>query len=134
MKTKIYKEIFSQNLNYYLKEKGYNQSDLLKVINVSKSTISSWCRGTRLPRMHHIQALADYLNIEKCMLIEDMSIHINQNKDISSIMDNIKNILENNKDIILDGEILNQSSANLLISYIQEGLELIKKENKKNNF
>lgn len=130
MKTNIHKEIFSQNLNYYLKKKGYNQSDLLKAINVSKSTMSTWCRGTRLPRMHHIQALADYLNIEKSMLIEDMNIENKENKDISSIINNIENLLENNKDIILKGEPLNQDIATLLISYIQEGLELIKKENK----
>lgn len=122
MEKKYYKEVFSKNLNYYLKEKGYSQSDLLKVINVSKSTMSTWCRGTRLPRMHHIQELADYLNIEKHMLIEDTSL---KSKNISLIIENIKKILENNKNIILEEESLNKDSLNFLISYIQEGLMLI---------
>lgn len=126
METKIHKKIFSRNLNYYLKQKGYNQSDLLKVINVSKSTMSTWCRGTRLPRMHHIQALADYLNIEKSNLIED---NIVINKDIRFIMEDIKNILKDNKNLILDGNPLNEECANILISCIQEGIELIKEKN-----
>lgn len=130
METKIHKEIFSQNLNYYLNKKGYNQSDLLKVINVSKSTMSTWCRGTRLPRMHHIQALADYLNIEKSMLIEDMSIKNKKNKDLALLINNIEKLLESNKDTIRNGEPLNKDMSNLLISYLKEGLELIKKENK----
>lgn len=129
METKIHKKIFSANLNYYLKQKGYNQSDLLKVINVSKSTMSTWCRGTRLPRMHHIQALADYLNIEKSELIEESLVN---NKDIDFIIENIKSILKDNKNLILDGKPLNEECANILISHIQEGIDIIKEKNTKN--
>lgn len=129
METKIHKKIFSNNLNYYLKQKGCTQSDLLKVINVSKSTISTWCRGTRLPRMHHIQALADYLNIDKSKLIEEPML---DNNDISFIIEDIKTILKDNKNLILDGKPLDEECANILISHIQEGIELIKVKNTEN--
>lgn len=130
METKIHKKIFSANLNYYLKKKGYNQSDLLKVINVSKSTMSTWCRGTRLPRMHHIQALADYLNIEKSKLIED-PLQNNKNKNIDNILENIKSILKDNESVISNGHPLNEEFANILISQIKEGINIIKEKNNK---
>lgn len=66
-----YRMIFSKNLNHYLTVKGKKQSDIIADLNINKSAISSWCNGTRLPRMNKIQLLADYLNINISDLIEE---------------------------------------------------------------
>lgn len=66
-----YRMIFSKNLNHYLAVNGKKQSDVINDLNVNKSAISSWCNGTRLPRMSKIQMLADYLNINISDLIEE---------------------------------------------------------------
>ena len=50
-----------------------NQMDLMNDLNLSSSTVSSWCTGKKLPRMGKIQMLADYFGIEKSDLIEDKS-------------------------------------------------------------
>ena len=48
-----------------------NQNDLIKLLDIDKSTISTWVNGTRLPRMDKIEMLANFFNIEKSDLIED---------------------------------------------------------------
>lgn len=65
-----YKKIFSKNLNYYMELKGKTQTDIINDLDINKSAISSWCNGTRLPRMNKVELLADYLNINVSDLIE----------------------------------------------------------------
>lgn len=66
-----YKQIFSKNLNYYMDLRGKSQTDIIDDLGINKSAISSWCNGTRLPRMNKVQLLADYLNVNLSNLIED---------------------------------------------------------------
>ncbi len=65
-----YKRLFSKNLNYYMNLKGKTQTDIINDLDINKSAISSWCNGTRLPRMNKVQLLANYLNINISDLIE----------------------------------------------------------------
>ena len=64
-----YKKIFLKNLNYYMNLKGKTQTDIINDLDINKSAISSWCNGTRLPRMNKVELLADYLNITVSDLI-----------------------------------------------------------------
>lgn len=65
-----YKKIFSKNLNYFMELKGKTQTDIINDLDINKSAISSWCNGTRLPRMNKVQLLANYFNINVSDLIE----------------------------------------------------------------
>jgi len=69
----MYKKIFSKNLCHLLNEHGKNQSDLIKDLGFTKSAVSSWCRGTRIPRMDKVEELARYFGIQKSDLIEDQT-------------------------------------------------------------
>lgn len=71
MSEEVYKKIFSQNLNRIMKSKGITQIKIINDLGVNRSTISTWCNGTRLPRMDMINKLANYLEVEKSDLIED---------------------------------------------------------------
>ena len=51
MPEESYKMIFSKNLNHYMKVNEKTQSDLVNDLNFNKSAVSTWCNGTRLPRM-----------------------------------------------------------------------------------
>lgn len=66
-----YKKIFSKNLNYYMKLRGKTQTDIINDLDINKSAISSWCNGTRLPRMNKVELLANYLNINVSDLLGD---------------------------------------------------------------
>lgn len=69
------KKIFSKNLNKFMKIKNKTQTDFIEDLGINKSSISTWCNGTRLPRMAKIQLLANYLNINISDLIEDQSVN-----------------------------------------------------------
>ncbi len=69
-----YKSIFSKNLNRLMREKGVTQTDIINDLKINKSTISTWCNGSRLPRMDKVQLMADYLGVNKSDLIEDKGL------------------------------------------------------------
>lgn len=71
MSDEQYRKIFVKQLHYYMELKGINQTDLMKDLGLSSSTVSNWCTGLKMPRMGKIQMLADYFGIEKSDLIED---------------------------------------------------------------
>lgn len=48
-----------------------SQIDLINDLGFNKSAVSTWCNGTRLPRMDKVDALAKYFGINRSDLIED---------------------------------------------------------------
>jgi len=66
-----YKAIFAKNLRYFMALNNKTQNDIVKDLGVNKSAISTWCNGTRFPRMDKIDELAYYFNITRSMLIEE---------------------------------------------------------------
>ncbi|MCI6121727.1 MAG: helix-turn-helix domain-containing protein [Lachnospiraceae bacterium] len=73
MSDELQKQIFAKNLKRLMDISGKNQMDLMNDLNLSSSTVSSWCTGQKFPRMGKIQMLADYFNVMKSDLIEDKS-------------------------------------------------------------
>lgn len=67
----LYKRTFSKNLKKYMYLKSKTQSDLINDLGFNKSAVSTWCSGSRLPRMDKVQMLADYFGIEKSDLLEE---------------------------------------------------------------
>lgn len=65
------KQIFAKNLNYYLVKKGKTQSDLVKDLKITASTVSDWATGKNYPRIDKMQLLADYFGILKSDLTEE---------------------------------------------------------------
>ena len=48
------KKIFSENLSRLLAEHGKTQLDLSNEMHVAASTVSSWCNGSKMPRMDKV--------------------------------------------------------------------------------
>lgn len=71
MPEDVYKKIFSKNLNYYMELNKKTQTDLINDLGLDKSAVSTWCNGTRLPRMDKIEILAQYFKINRSDLIEE---------------------------------------------------------------
>ena len=68
-----FKIIFSRNLKKLMSINNVTQKKLVSDLGINKSTISSWVTGARLPRMDMVQLLADYFNVNRSDLIEDLS-------------------------------------------------------------
>ena len=71
MPEEIYKKIFSKNLNHYMEIDQKSQTDIINDLGFNKSAVSTWCNGTRLPRMDKVEALAKYFGINRSDLIEE---------------------------------------------------------------
>lgn len=63
--------IFSNNLNYWLEQRGKTQADLYRKMGVSSATTSDWCNGKKTPRVDKIAAIAKWLMIEISDLISE---------------------------------------------------------------
>lgn len=73
MSEEDYKKLFSKNLNYFMHLNGKTQIDIINDLGFNKSSVSTWCNGTRLPRMDKVDDLAKYFGIKRSDLIEDKS-------------------------------------------------------------
>lgn len=64
------KQIFIDNLNYYMIRRGIGRADLARDLRLPYTTVVSWTNGDCFPRMNKIEKLASYFNIKKSDLIE----------------------------------------------------------------
>lgn len=65
---------FAKALTYHLNLKGKTQQDLINDLHYSSSTVSQWCTGKNIPRMDRIEAIAQYLGVDKTDLLRDPAI------------------------------------------------------------
>lgn len=63
------RQTFARTLSYHLALKGYNQADLARRLQVSTATTAKWCTGQTMPRIDKIQAICNWLGIDKATLL-----------------------------------------------------------------
>ena len=73
MNEKYYGKIVGKNLKWIAYEHRKTQADIAKDLGLSKSTVSSWMNGTRVPRMDKIDLLCHYFNCKRVDIMEDHS-------------------------------------------------------------
>lgn len=100
MSDEQYRKTFVKKLHYYMKLKGINQTDIMKALGLSSSTVSNWCTGQKMPRMGKIQMLADYFGVEKSDLIEEKQ-NFTTSEDISKLKKQFINKIMNLDDATL---------------------------------
>ncbi len=66
-----YKKILSKNLRYYRELNNIKSYELANLLHVSKSTISSWEKGTRSPDIDNLIKLCDIFNVKLDTLIKN---------------------------------------------------------------
>ena len=64
------KEIFSKNLNLLMEINNVSRRELRSAIGVSYFTVTSWCNGTKYPRMDKVEILARFFGCSKSDLVE----------------------------------------------------------------
>lgn len=65
------REIFRDNLQYYLKETGKLQKDLAEYVGAKTTTVSGWTRGISYPRADAMEKIAMFFGIPTTRLIGD---------------------------------------------------------------
>lgn len=71
MVEKSFNAIFAKNLRNFLKINGMTQKELAKRLSVGTSSVSSWCRGEKSPRMEKVDAMCKIFNCTRADLMED---------------------------------------------------------------
>ena len=64
------KEVFAQNLAFYVTRSGKDQKIIAEEIGVAASTFNEWMKAKKYPRIDKIDLLANYFGILKSDLIE----------------------------------------------------------------
>lgn len=73
MSEKEIKIIFSKNLNDLLYRMQKSQKDIAEIVGVGTSSVSSWCKGEKLPRMDKVDKLCKHFNLKRSDLLEEHS-------------------------------------------------------------
>ena len=90
MSEKDYALIVGANLRRIANEAGKTQSDVSKDLNIIKSTVSTWFRGERCPRMDKIDMLCEYFGVNRSDIMET---HEERQQKIKFTADDIKMVL-----------------------------------------
>lgn len=69
--TEKAKQIFADNLVYWLDKRGRTQTQLAEHLNVTKGAVNQWCKGYRSPSAKMAIAIAEYLNIKLSDLTDE---------------------------------------------------------------
>lgn len=69
-----FKKLFARNLTHYINSSEKTQADVARDLHLSKATLSSWCIGTRTPRMDKVDLLCDYFGIRRSDLMEEHNL------------------------------------------------------------
>ena len=75
------KEIFANNLKYYMSLNKKDRNDVCRDLEIPYSTFTDWYNANIYPRIDKIQMLANYFGIQKSDLVEN---HDNFNRSTSS--------------------------------------------------
>ena len=68
--------IFKKNINRLIDNSPYNQKEIAEQLGVSPQTLNTWTQGKAIPRMGKIQLLADFFQVDKTDLLEDIGNNI----------------------------------------------------------
>ena len=112
---------------------GKTQSDLINDLGFNKSAVSTWCNGSRLPRMDKVETLAQYFRINRSDLIDEKPpdpLTPRDERDIEKILDQTREQLLSQEGLMFDGDPASPEAIESILSAMQIGMELAKKKNK----
>lgn len=140
MSEDYYKKVFSDNLKRYMDLYNKSQIDLINDLGLNKSAVSTWCNGTRLPRMDKVNLLANYFHCNRSDLIEEknepkekaLELTARDERDIAKDLNNIMEKLTSGEagPASYDGEPLDPEAAALFKDELEIALRRLKLINK----
>lgn len=96
------KEIFANNLNFYMEKKGVDRNTLCADLNLKYTTVRDWLKGITYPRIGKIELLANYFNINKSDLIENKATTTQPSDSLlDAITNTARKLNTDNKKIVL---------------------------------
>ena len=81
------KRIFQKKFNQLLEERQITQKEIAGICNASTSTVSTWSKGTNMPRMDKIERLANYFGLPKSYFIEERPTPVPESGPLNEFQD-----------------------------------------------
>lgn len=113
------KEIFSENLKYYIDRSGKDRKELAEIWGFPYSTVTEWVNGRKYPRIDKIQIIADYFGILMSDLIEKKTKEHRQVQQKNSVLADLTIRMRTDEDFFSIVEGLNQLDEAQLASVKQ---------------
>ncbi len=60
----------AQNILFYMEQYKKSRSDVCNDLHIAYTTLTDWVTGKSYPRIHNLEALADYFHVTKADLVE----------------------------------------------------------------
>lgn len=79
------RDIFRENLNYYLTTSGRLQKDLAEYVGAKTTTVSGWTRGISYPRADAMEKIAMFFGIPMSKLVDEPAIDDGLRQDLAMI-------------------------------------------------
>ena len=79
------RDIFRENLNYYLFTSGRLQKDLAEYVGAKTTTVSGWTRGISYPRADAMEKIAMFFGIPMSKLVDEPAIDDGLRHDLAMI-------------------------------------------------
>ena len=122
------KKIMAKNIQYYMDLHGKTRTDMCNALGVKYTTFTDWVKGNAYPRIDKIELMANYFGIEKSDLVENRenkktdTLSLKDQKDIARRLDDTLEALKNPDGLMFDGEILDEETAILIRSSLENVL------------
>lgn len=84
------KEIFAENLKYYMELNRKDRLDVCRDLEIPYTTFTDWFNANTYPRIDKIELLANYFEIKKSDLVEDKSKNATTNKQAFPLLGMVK--------------------------------------------
>lgn len=129
---------FPDRLKELRNEASISQTELGKMFNLSKQTISSYEKGGSFPSPETLQKLADYFKVSLDYLLGrndkrnfGKSLSEKDKKDIQKDLDKIMEKLEKPEGLMFDGNPANEETLEAIKDALEFGMRQAKRINKK---
>ena len=66
------KEVMARNIQYYMDQKKVTATEICNALGFKQNTFSDWVNAKTYPRIDAIEKMAQYFNISKAFLVEDI--------------------------------------------------------------
>ena len=136
MIDKSNKEIFSNNLKFFMQQKNKTRKEICDDLNIKYTTFADWYNGNKYPRIDKIELLAKYFGIQKSDLIEEKNdidknfteLTARDERDIKKHLDKALENLENDEALMFDGEPveMDEETKELLKASLENSIRLAK--------
>ena len=109
------RDIFVENLERIMRNRGITQANIVANLNTNASTVSDWVIGKKYPRVDSMQRLADYLDVTMAELTTKRDDQLEQEIEI------LKGMFLNKEVIALSN---NNNPEVIEINYYESGIML----------